>query len=86
MFDDLIWFSNVEQIGRQEEEGRLACCWNSYSWIEARVKVMEMEENTPVTRGESNGSAYPNVYPSCSLDPFALALSLLLCNPSTINN
>ena len=76
----------MEQIGRQEEEGRLGRCWNSYTWIEARVKVMEMEENAPVTRGESNGSAQPSDYPYCSLDPFALALSLLLCSPSTISN
>lgn len=47
---------------------------------------MEIEENAPVRRGESDGSAPPSVSLSCSLDPLALAPSLLLCSPSTISN
>lgn len=45
---------------------------------------MKMEENAPVTRGESSGSTDPGVCPSCPLDLFVLAPSLLLCGPSTI--
>lgn len=61
-------------------------CWSSYTWPWVDLVVMEVEENAPFTRGESNGNPRPTVRPSCSLHPLAWVPSLLLYSPSIISN
>lgn len=87
MFDDYrSGFAMLSTSEGRRKKGDLGAVGNSFRWTWAGKVEREMEENAPVVRGDSNGSAHTSVFPSCSLDPLALTSSLIFCSPSAISN
>lgn len=68
------------------KKGEMGAVGNSCTWTGAGEVPIEMEDNAPIVRGDSDDSAHPSAYPSCCSDPLALAPSLILHSPSTIRD